>query len=218
LSLPSRLETLPKLYPILDASFKAAWPASSAVEALGRAGCRLVQLRAKELTAGAFHDWASEAVQAARRVGIVALVNDRVDVAMTSGAGGVHLGQDDLSVTSARRVLGETAIIGLSTHMMEQATEAERLPVDYVAIGPAFRTATKQSANRPLGPEGIARVRGVVRKPLVAIGGITLDNGGSLLRAGADSLAVISALMRSSDLEAAAREMLEAWRSMGGVR
>jgi thiamine-phosphate pyrophosphorylase len=200
-----------KLYPILDASFPNAWPASSAVRALGQAGCRVVQLRAKELGAGAFHDWASEAVEAAQPFGILVLVNDRPDVALTSGAAGVHLGQDDLSPESARKVLGKRAIIGLSTHSVEQAMETDDMPVDYIAIGPAFPTRTKASQYRPLGPEGVRQVRQAVAKPLVAIGGITPDNGRSLIEAGADSLAVISALMEAPDLEAAARRMLETW-------
>jgi len=206
-----RLETLPKLYPILDASFEKAWPAKVAVQALARAGCRIIQLRAKKLSGRAFHDWACEAQETARPMGVILIVNDRVDVALTARAAGVHLGQDDLSAMAARRVLGDGAIIGLSTHTVEQAAAAERLPVDYVAIGPAFPTVTKEKTDRPLGPEGIARVREVVGKPLVAIGGITLENGPSLLRAGADSLAVISALMGAGELTGTARRMLESW-------
>lgn len=139
------------------------------------------------------------------------LINDRVDIALTTGASGIHLGQDDLSPASARKILGTDAIIGDSTHSLSQATEAERLPIDYVAVGPVYVTRTKKSEYEPLGPAGVARVRQVVKKPLVAIGGLEITNGPAVLEAGADSLAVISALMGADDLETAAREMMESW-------
>jgi thiamine-phosphate pyrophosphorylase len=189
----------------------ATWSVSWAVEALARAGCRLIQLRAKQLTARAFHEWAGEAVETAKELGASIVVNDRADVALTTGAAGVHLGQDDLSPHSARKILGPSAVIGYSTHSVAQARQADRLPIDYVAIGPVYATGTKPSEYLPLGPEGVARVREVVGKPLVAIGGITLANGGAVVEAGADALAVISALLNGPDLEDAARKMLESW-------
>lgn len=181
------------------------------MEALARAGCRLIQLRAKELASGAFHDWALEGVLAGRRLGVHVLINDRVDIALTTGAAGTHLGQEDLSPHSARRVLGSHAIIGYSTHSVDQAAEADRFPVNYIAIGPVYSTSTKKSETTPLGPEGVTRVRKIVRKPLVAIGGITMDNGGAVLAAGADRLAVISALSSGDDLETTVRKLLDRW-------
>ena len=123
----------------------------------------------------------------------------------------MHLGQEDISPQSARKVLGANAVVGYSTHSVDQARDADGEPVSYVAIGPVFATPTKKSEVEPLGSEGVAQVRKVVGKPLVAIGGITLENGRSVLDAGADSLAVISALMSAPDLETAARRMLEIW-------
>lgn len=205
---PLERERIPPLYPILDASFAASFPAARAVGALERAGCLWVQLRAKELSTRAFHDWAVEAVAAGRPAGVAVLVNDRVDVARLSGAAGVHLGQDDLSPAAARELLGPRALIGLSTHSLKQARAAEMEPVDYVAIGPVFATRSKESRNAPLGVEGVRRVRQVVSKPLVAIGGITYENGPAVLAAGADSLALISALFSEDRLEATARRLL----------
>jgi thiamine-phosphate pyrophosphorylase len=204
------------LYPILDASFEGVHPAGPAVRALARAGCPWVQLRAKELSSGRFLEWAREAVEEARAAGIQLLVNDRADVALLAGADGVHLGQDDLPPEAARELLGTGAVIGLSTHSLGEAEAAGRSPVDYVAIGPVFETRSKESPHRPLGAAGVAEVRRAVTKPLVAIGGITAENGGSVLRAGADSLAVISALDVGGDLERSARRLLEAWGRSAG--
>ena len=201
----------PRLYPILDASFGAAWPVAPAVGSLARAGCRIIQLRGKELSGRDFYLWSREAVAAAKPSGVSMIINDRADVALAAGASGVHLGQEDLSVEAVRRILPPPGIVGISTHTLEQARRANELPVDYVAIGPVFSTPTKKSEYPGLGPKGVERVRAVVGKPLIAIGGITLDNGRSVIAAGADSLAVISALMSAEDLEATARSMLEKW-------
>jgi thiamine-phosphate pyrophosphorylase len=207
-SWPLDRERVPSLHPILDAAFAQSFPAKKAIAALARAGCRWVQLRAKELSSRAFYDWAIEAVGAARSAGIAVLVNDRADIALLSAASGVHLGQEDLSPAAARRLLGRRALIGLSTHSVDEARQAEQEPVDYVAIGPVFETRSKASPFPPLGIEGVGRVRQVVKKPLVAIGGITRDNGRAVLEAGADSLAVLSALFAGPDLELTARELL----------
>lgn len=192
----------------MDSAYAVSWPSAQAIQALARGGCRVVQLRAKKLTSREFHDWALEAVQAAKELGISVLVNDRADIAALVGAAGLHIGQDDLSPPSARRLMGPSALIGFSTHSFNQAEAAGALPVDYIAVGPVFATKTKESAYPPLGPEGVARVRKVVHKPLVAIGGITLDNAPSVIQAGADSVAVISGLLETNDLETRAREFL----------
>jgi thiamine-phosphate pyrophosphorylase len=199
---------LSRLYPILDASLETEATMVEAVGALGRAGCRLFQLRAKELSSGGFHRWAETARRAADEAGIRFLVNDRVDVALLVGADGVHLGHDDLSPESARKLLGEEAVIGLSTHGVEEARRADAAPVDYVAIGPIFATRSKKSAHPPVGVEGARAVRAMVRKPLVAIGGITLERAPELFGAGIDAVAVISALKVGPSLEAVAREWL----------
>src|SRR5918911_2140458 len=124
------------------------------------------------------------------------LVNDRADIALAIGADGVHLGQDDIPPRAARSLLGDKAIIGFSTHSVEQAARAARLPVDYVAIGPVFATSSKENPDPTVGLEGVARAResvGQIR--LVAIGGINEENARAVLDAGADPVAVISALL-----------------------
>lgn len=200
--------TLPPLYPIVDAAFPAAWPIAKAIGALGRAGCTLVQIRAKELSSRAFYDWALEAVAAGREAGVRMIVNDRADLALLVGAAGVHLGQEDLSPEGARRILGSGAVVGVSTHTPRELALAEASAVDYVAIGPVFRTTTKPTDRATLGCAGVATARAATRKPLVAIGGITAETALSVIEAGADSVAIISALMEAPDLEAAARGLL----------
>jgi thiamine-phosphate pyrophosphorylase len=197
-----------RLYPILDASLETLETMTLGVGALARAGCRLVQLRAKELSGGEFHRWALAAREVSREHGIRLVVNDRVDVALLVGADGVHLGQDDLSPEGARKILGDSAIIGLSTHDVEEARRAGAEPVDYLAIGPIFDTITKPTGRIALGLEGARAVRAVVEKPLVAIGGIDLETAPALLEAGIDGVAVISALRTGEDLETLARKWL----------
>jgi thiamine-phosphate pyrophosphorylase len=181
------------------------------VRALARAGVSLVQLRAKDLSGAEFHRWALATREVSRECGIRLVVNDRVDVALLVGADGVHLGQDDLSPEGARRILGESAIIGLSTHDVAEAMQSGSRPVDYLAIGPIFETSTKTSGRSTLGVEGARAVREVTVKPLVAIGGITLETAPALLRAGLDGVAVISALKSGEDLELLART----WMNLG---
>jgi len=204
----SRPAPFSRLYPILDASLETLDTLTLGVRALARAGSRLVQLRAKELSGEEFHRWALAARDASRECGIRLVINDRVDVALLVGADGVHLGQDDLSPEGARKILGAEAIIGLSTHDIDEARRAGAAPVDYLAIGPIFETSTKTSRRSTLGVEGARAVRAVVDKPLVAIGGITLESAPALLEAGIDGLAVISALKAGEDLESVAREWL----------
>lgn len=159
-----------------------------------------MQLREKQRGAREFYREALEAVRVGRECGAHVIVNDRADIALAVGADGVHLGQEDLSAEAARRLLGEEAIIGFSTHSIAQAIEAARMPVDYIAIGPVFATASKERPDAVVGLEGVRRVREVVGdKPLVAIGGINMENARSVLNAGADSVAVISALLEAGD-------------------
>jgi len=197
-----------RLYPILDQSLETLDSLSLGVRSLARAGCRLVQLRAKDLSGEEFHRWALAARQVSRECGIRLVINDRVDIALLVGADGVHLGQDDLSPEGARAILGASAIIGLSTHDVDEALRARAAPIDYLAIGPIFETSTKTSGRSTLGVEGARAVRAVVEKPLVAIGGITLESAPALLEAGIDGLAVISALKQGGSLESVARAWL----------
>lgn len=208
MSRPASTQPFSLLYPILDATLETRDTLAISIKALAAAGCRLVQLRAKELSSGELLRWAEIAVNAARGRGCEIIINDRADVALVAHARGVHVGQDDLSVAGARRVLGNDAIVGVSTHTIEQARAADSMEVDYVAIGPAYATDSKADADAPLGPDYIRQVRDVVQKPLVAIGGITLERAPELLSTGVDAVAVISALKNGPSLEGEAKKWL----------
>jgi thiamine-phosphate pyrophosphorylase len=137
------------------------------------------------------------------------IVNDRVDVALIAGAGGVHLGQDDVPPVEARRILGLDRMIGFSTHNLEQAMQAEKLPVDYVAVGPIFLTATKEKPDPVVGLENLSAICQAIRKPVIAIGGIKLENAEDVLKAGATSVAVISDVLSAPDVASRVHSWIE---------
>lgn len=180
-----------RLYPLTDRRLSGLSHAEQ-VSQLSEGGATLVQLREKFLPLLEFYSEAEAALRVARTRGLKIIINDRVDIALALNADGVHLGQDDIPPEAARRVLGPDAIIGFSTHNLEQARLAAEMPVDYVAIGPIFATFTKQPSDAPVGLEGLRLARHAVGKlPLVAIGGITLENSLDVLTAGSDALALI---------------------------
>jgi thiamine-phosphate pyrophosphorylase len=193
---------LPKLYPVTDRLLSGLSHAEQ-VALLCEGGARLVQLREKHQGAREFYAEASEALRAARARGAKLIINDRADVALAVGADGLHVGQDDMPPSAARALLGEAAIIGFSTHNVAQAIAAARLPLGYIAIGPIFATSSKEKTDPVVGLEGLRRVReavgGSVR--LVAIGGVTRENASAVLASGADSVAVISALVTRTKRE-----------------
>jgi thiamine-phosphate pyrophosphorylase len=197
---------LPKLYPITDRRLSGLSHAEQ-VARLIEGGATLIQLREKHRSPREFYREAEAALKTAHERGARLIINDRADIALALGADGVHLGQDDMPPAAARKLLDKDAIIGFSTHSVEQAIEAARMPVTYVAIGPVFATASKERPDPVVGLEGVRRVREAVGGdlPLVAIGGITRDNARSVLGAGADSVAVIGALIKPSDPAAIAR-------------
>ncbi len=183
-----------RLYPLTD-RIVSGLPHDQQVLRLSEKGATLVQLREKILSAREFYLEAASALAVARQHGLKIIVNDRVDIAVALGADGVHLGQDDMPVEAARRLLGAAAIIGISTHTLKQAELAAELPVDYIAIGPIFPTTTKQSTHTPIGLDGLRLVRQAIGAiPLIAIGGITAGSRMALLNSGADGLAVINDL------------------------
>ena len=189
----------PKLYPVTDRGLSGLSHAEQ-VARLCEGGARLVQLREKASPAREFYAEVVEALRVARLFGARLIVNDRVDVALAAGADGVHLGQDDVPPGAARALLGRGKIVGFSTHSVEQASAAARLPVDYIAVGPVFNTSSKENPDPVVGLEGVGRVREAIGDvPLVAIGGITAESAPSLLEAGADSVAVIGALLDASE-------------------
>ena len=199
--------SLPKLYPITDVRLSGLSHAGQ-IERLAAGGATLIQLRDKSASPRELYDSSVAAVKVARRLGVLLIINDRVDVAIAADADGVHLGQDDIPPERARAILGPDRVIGFSTHTLEQATAANSLPIDYIAIGPIFQTSTKEKPDPVVDLEVLGEVKRRVSKPLVAIGGITLERARLVIEAGADSVAVISDLFSSGDLSAHTRKFL----------
>jgi thiamine-phosphate pyrophosphorylase len=186
---------LPKIYPITDTRLSKLAHAEQ-VEKLIEGGSTFIQLREKNASPRGFYEAAEKALILARKRGAKIIINDRADIALALKADGVHLGQDDLPPAEARKILGENAIIGFSTHNVEQAIEARKMPIDYVAIGPIFATSTKENPDPVVGLEGIKLVREKIGDfPIVAIGGINAENLGEVLAAGANSAAIISGII-----------------------
>ena len=186
---------IPPLYPITDTEISGLSHAEQ-VKRLVAGGATLIQLREKRMSAARFYEAAQLAVAIGREHGVRILINDRVDVCLALGADGVHLGQDDLHPVVARRLLGQRAVIGYSTHNLDQALQALVFPIDYLAIGPIFSTTSKEKPDPQVGLEGIRSVKAVVGSiPLVAIGGITEVLAPKVREAGADSVAMISGIL-----------------------
>jgi len=196
---------LPRLYPITDVELAGCSHAEQ-VEQLAAGGATLIQLREKKASPREFYEAAIVAMKTARRVHVQIIINDRVDIAIAVNADGIHVGQLDLPPGHVRRLWGESRIIGVSTHTLEQAEEADREPADYIAIGPVFSTSTKQNPHDVVGLETVAAVKRLTTKPVVAIGGITLTNARSVIDAGAESVAVISDLFSTSNVSERVRE------------
>jgi thiamine-phosphate pyrophosphorylase len=200
--------SLPRVYPLTDVQLSGLSHAEQ-VRLLSLGGATLIQLREKRLSPLEFYEQAKAAMETAARSGVQLIVNDRVELALAVRAHGVHLGQDDMPPEAARRLLGPRAIVGYSTHNLEQALAAVAQPIDYIAIGPIFETATKSDTSPVLGLEGLRAVRDAIGDfPLVAIGGITYANAREVLEAGADSVAVISALLSDPSTITGATEKL----------
>jgi thiamine-phosphate pyrophosphorylase len=184
---------LPKLYAITDTDLSNCSHVEI-VEQLLAGGARLIQLRDKEASAKDIFEAARSCLALTRAAGATLIINDRVDIAIAADADGVHLGQDDLTVAEARALLGPNKIIGLSTHSVAQVEAALGSSANYIAVGPIFPTTTKQNPDPVVGLELLRQARRLTSLPLVAIGGIALETARDALAAGADSIAVISAL------------------------
>ena len=200
------MKALPRLYAITDASFGD--PVRLAASLIA-GGARLIQLRDKTASPRELLDKV-ERIIALAPADVRLIVNDRVDIARITGAAGAHVGQSDLPPAAVRSVLGPDPIVGFSTHNMEQAVEADKLPIDYIAVGPIFPTSTKENPDPVLGPKGLVKISQVVHKPVVAIGGIRLENAAEVLKAGVHSIAVIRDLLDSADVQGRTRQWIEA--------
>ena len=206
----------PRLYAIVDAGVaaRAGWTPPDLARAYLDGGARLLQLRASGVDPASQLGWCREIVRLAAPRGARVIVNDRCDLALMAGADGVHLGQRDLPIEAARRLLGSTALIGISTHGDQDAQQLEaavRQRVSYLAVGPVYDTRTKDTGHATVGLEAVRRTRRVVgTRPVVAIGGITLATAPDVIAAGAASVAVISDLLAGGDPARRVREYLDA--------
>jgi thiamine-phosphate pyrophosphorylase len=205
---------LPPVYPILDTESldRRAISLETAAAAFLEGGAGILQIRHKAHWSRDLFDAACSAARLCRENGTPLIVDDRADIALLLDAG-LHVGQDDLTPRDARKVIGPEAVLGYSSHNMIQLAAAGGEPVDYVAIGPIFATASKRNPDPVVGVDEIRRCRALIEKPLVAIGGITLEHACEVWDAGADSVAVIGALLPESASARTLRECMEAWRA-----
>jgi thiamine-phosphate pyrophosphorylase len=202
--------TLPTFYPILDTAtaLRRGVPPVDAAREILDAGARILQFRHKTFYSREAHDWLAQIADLCRMAGATLVINDRADLAVLFDAA-LHLGQDDLPPAAARRVTGPQIPIGFSTHNEPQLRAAASEPIDYLAIGPLFGTASKENPDPVVGLDELRRLRPLAAKPLVAIGGITRANARQVLDAGADSVAVIGDLFpESGSIEKRVREWL----------
>lgn len=203
--------SLPGLYAVVDAEVAAAhgWTVVALAAAVLAGGARLVQVRAKSFSSAELLEASRQIVALSTPLGATVVVNDRADIAVLAGAAGVHLGQDDLSPAHARAIVGPAAIVGVSTHTAEQIAEAVRGPISYIAIGPVFQTATKRTGYDAVGLAGV-REAAAASRPVVAIGGVTLERVADVIAAGATSVAVIGDLLVGADPAARTRAFVDA--------
>jgi thiamine-phosphate pyrophosphorylase len=180
------------------------------VEKAVKGGTTMVQLREKDMETKTFIEEAMRMKNLLKAYGVTLLINDRVDVAMAVEADGVHLGQNDMPYEMARKILGSRAIIGLSVETYQQALEADKLDVDYIALSPVYTTPTKEELKEELGLEGVRKITQTTKHPAVGIGSIKAYNAGDVVRAGVNGVAVVSGICSAEDPEAAASELKKA--------
>ena len=203
--------TVPNFYPVVDTG--CGLPAAVAAEAILEAGARILQFRHKGFFSRRDFEEAERIASLCRNAGALFVMNDRADIAMLLGSA-LHLGQDDLPPADARRIMPPDRIIGFSTHNADQLRAGEGEPVDYLAIGPIFATASKQNPDPVVGLEQLRTLRPFTRKPLVAIGGITRQTAPAVFEAGADSVAIIGDLYPRPLTKASLRARAEEWLSI----
>lgn len=197
-----------RLYAIADGDQTGGRPLVRVVDAMLAGGVSVLQLRLKDRPAGEFLRTALTVRERTARAGCLFIVNDRLDIALAADADGVHLGQEDLPLEAARPLMGGK-LVGVSTHNLSQAEQAERGGADYIGFGPLFATRTKQTGYSSRGLPMLESVRRRVRIPIVAIGGVTADNAPEAWRRGADAAAMIGYLTRGDDVSARVRRVLD---------
>ncbi len=197
------------LYVVTDESLSRGRPTAEIVAAAIRGGADAIQLRAKDLPLRDQVAIGRALRTITREAGVLFIINDRADLAVALDADGIHVGQDDLPADLARKVVGPDKIVGVSTATVEEARIAREMGADYLGVGAIFGTATKSDAGAPVGPERIGPIKAAVGLPIVGIGGIGRANAAEVIAAGADGVAVVSAVVSADDPEAAARALKE---------
>jgi thiamine-phosphate pyrophosphorylase len=199
---------LPRLYVILDAALLKI-PVKECAKSLVDAGVRLIQYRNKRASGREWFETSRELAEYLNPLGVQFIVNDRADVAALAGARGVHVGQDDLGVEQVRQVMGEGKCVGVSTHVAGQFRGALETSADYIAVGPIFATGSKENPDPVAGVGFVRETRGMTDRPIVAIGGITLERAAEVIEAGADSVAIISDILRAENVGKRARQYVD---------
>lgn len=198
-----------RLYLVTDGLLSLNRSLSWIVEEAVAGGVTMVQLREKDCSTREFIERAAEIKQILAPYGVPLIINDRVDVALAVDAEGLHIGQNDIPYPIARKLMGKDKIIGLSVEFVEQALEANYLDVDYIGISPVFGTPTKTNTAPPFGLEGLREVKRISKHPAVAIGGISVHNAKDIMQAGADGIAVVSAICSANSPRDAAKHLLQ---------
>jgi len=196
------------IYLVTDQKACLGKPLESIVSDAVKAGVSCVQLREKNITTRVFLNKALGLASILKPAGIPLVINDRVDIALAAGADGVHIGQSDMPYEHVRRLMGPGAVIGLSVETWEDVQNAQDLDVDYLGVSPVFSTPTKTDTKTPWGIEGLERIRAYSRHPLVAIGGLDSSNIKKTIKAGADAIAVVSAICSAIDSFNATRQLV----------
>src|ERR1700719_4588959 len=199
---------LPRLYVILDAALLKI-PARECAKSLVDAGVRLIQYRNKRASGCELFETSRELAEYLNPIGVHFIVNDRADVTTLAGASGVHVGQDDLGVEQAREVIGDDKWVGVSTHNAGQFRSALETSADYIAVGPVFSTGSKENPDPVVGVGFVRETRGMTDRPIVAIGGITLERAAEVIEAGADSVAIISDILGAENVVKRARQYVD---------
>jgi len=204
-----------RLYFVTDSRLNKGRPVLEQVELALQGGVKIIQIREKELPVGDFISLASQALMLTQAHDGFLIINDSLEVASSIGADGIHLGQEDLSLREAREVLGSDAVVGLSVKTVEEAIRGEKDGADYLAVNGVFPTATKEDLGYCPGLEGVELIRKSTGLPVIGIGGITLGNCRCVIDAGADGVAVVTAITMADDIPAACRCLLEEIRYEG---
>ncbi|KGM94548.1 thiamine-phosphate synthase [Clostridium novyi A str. 4552] len=196
-----------KLYLITDRSFLNGRSLAECVEDAIKSGVTLVQVREKNISTRDFYNIAKEVQEVTTKYNVPLLINDRIDIALAINADGVHLGQSDMPIELARKILGKDKIIGISAGNVEEAIEAEKAGADYVGLGAVFFTGTKKDIDEPIGLAGLKEITDNITIPSVAIGGINKENAKSVLETGVNGISVISAILKNDNIKKAAQTL-----------